>query len=148
MASRRKYGPHYSVNKVFQCIDSPQRSPQERRGKAAYSLLCAPAATSAVEPKIDNLVNAVLMKAERIFLFRNLNRSSGRASILYSAPPRSATRQAGLRVWNLVSTITSHSTSFRWAGMVKVIQPSTSPRSAVDNEDLQNARTAGLLALF
>jgi hypothetical protein len=53
----------YSVNKVFQRIDSPQRSPQERRGKAAYSLLGAPAATSAVEPKIDNFVNTIINTA-------------------------------------------------------------------------------------
>jgi hypothetical protein len=53
----------YSVNKVFQRIDSPQRSPQERGGKAAYSLLCVPAATSAVEPKIDNFVNTIVSTA-------------------------------------------------------------------------------------
>src|SRR5262245_46311619 len=51
---------YYSVNRVFQCIHSPQKSTQERGGKEAYSLLCAPAATSAVEPKIDNFVNTIL----------------------------------------------------------------------------------------
>jgi len=51
---------YYRVNEEFQRIDSPQRSPQVRRGKAAYFLLCVPAATSAVEPKIDNFVNTII----------------------------------------------------------------------------------------
>src|SRR6266542_1169097 len=46
----------------------------------------------------NNLVYRVLMTSARLFLFRNLNRASERVSIPYSAPPRSATRQAGLRV--------------------------------------------------
>jgi len=65
------------------------------------------------------------MKAGRLFLFRNLNRASERASIPYSAPPRRATRLAGLPDGNLVSTINSHSTSLGWVGKVKVIGPAS-----------------------
>src|SRR5262245_46469387 len=67
----------------------------------------------------------LLMKAGRLFLFRNLNRASARASISYSAPPPSATVLAGLPDGNLVSTINSHSTSLVWPGRVNVTVPAS-----------------------
>ena len=54
------------LTKYSSALIHRRRLPQERRGKAAYSLLCAPAATSAVEPKIDNFVNTILKEGYEI----------------------------------------------------------------------------------
>jgi len=98
-ASRRKYEPHegnginLSVNEreALECggLTPLSNSPIDRGiGKRRQA-----AALQRLPPILMSKLNAIaLMKAECIFLFRNLNRASDRASISYSAPPRSATR--------------------------------------------------------